>query len=150
MALPNTFTVGDDATAEDERARLQELAQFLARQDASAPKLVFPQGQEARLPELAYRVLRDAVRTLAEGDAVSLVPLQQTLTPQEAAGLLGVSQDAILRLLDEGTLPFHTADARRRIVHTDLLAYQRTRKARRRAALRELTRLSEELGLYDR
>ncbi len=149
MALPHTFAIEDDAAAEEERAQMRELAQFFARQDTAAPKIVFGEGQEAQLPELAYRLLKDAVQTLAQGDAVSLLPLQQELTPRQAADILGLSRQYLVRLLDGGAIPYHRVGSHRRIVYADLVAYQRERKRRQREALRDITRMSEELGLYD-
>lgn len=150
MALPGTFTLTDEGTSEEERRRLQEIAQFFVQQGTAAPKLVFTEGQEAQLPDLVYRILRDAVRTLARGEGVSLIPLHRQLTTQQAADLLGVSRQYLVRLLDRGAIPFQRAGTHRRVIYADLLAYQRERKQERREALREITRLSEELGLYDR
>jgi excisionase family DNA binding protein len=70
------------------------------------------------------------------------------MTPQQAADLLNVSRAYVQRLLDEGVLPSVTAGRRCRIPLDDLLTYKRRRDAERRAALRELTQLSDELGLY--
>lgn len=41
------------------------------------------------LPEEVYRVLRRVVEALRQGLAVTVAPLAQTLTTQEAADLLG-------------------------------------------------------------
>jgi excisionase family DNA binding protein len=150
VALPGIFTLTDEGTSEEERRRLQEIAQLIVHQATTAPKLVFAEGQEAQLPDLVYQLLRDAVRTLARGEAVSLIPLHQQLTTQQAADLLGVSRQYLVRLLDRGAIPFQRAGSHRRVIYADLLAYQRERKQERREALREITRLSEELGLYDR
>ena len=50
-------------------------------------------------------------------------------------------------LLDEGRIPFRSTGSHRRVL-LDLLGYKEQRDATRRAALAELTELSEELGGY--
>jgi hypothetical protein len=51
--------------------------------------------------------------------------------------------------MDAGHQPFRRVGSHRRIAVADVLAYQRERTTRR-AALRHLTQLSDELGLYGR
>jgi excisionase family DNA binding protein len=95
------------------------------------------------------RVLTEAARVLARGDAVAVVPLQQELTTQGAADLLNVSRQYLVRLLDQGTIPCHKVGTHRRIAVGDLLRYKRQRDLERQHGLAELARLSQELGLYE-
>ncbi|HEX5503538.1 MAG TPA: excisionase family DNA-binding protein, partial [Thermomicrobiales bacterium] len=77
------------------------------------------------------------------------VPVYRELTTQQAADLLNVSRQYLIRLLERGDLPFTRTGTHRRIRLDDVLRYKDARSARRREGLRRLTRLSEELGLYD-
>jgi hypothetical protein len=54
-----------------------------------------------------------------------------------------------VRLLDRGDVPHHKVNRHRRIYVGDLIDYKRQRDAERREGLQKLTRMSEELGLYD-
>ena len=74
------------------------------------------------------------------------------LSPQEAAQLLGVALPTLIRLLDDGQLPFHatTGDhGERRIPHSSAQEYLRLDLERRRSALDELVVNSEALGFFD-
>jgi excisionase family DNA binding protein len=94
-------------------------------------------------------VLRAAVDVLVHGEAVAIPPVNNELTTQEAADILNVSRQYLVRLLDQGKIPFSRTGTHRRIKFGDLIEYKRRRDADRRNELDELTRLSQELRLYD-
>jgi excisionase family DNA binding protein len=70
------------------------------------------------------------------------------LTLQQAADLLDVSRAYVQRLLEEGMLPSTVVGRGCRIPLDDVVAFKRQRDQERRAALRELAQVSEDLGLY--
>ena len=133
----------------EERPAISAVDRFLHKQGEAPVRLIGRDGEEISLPAAARLALCEAIHELAAGNAVAIVPVQQELTTQEAADLLSVSRQYLVRLLEDGAMPFHRAGTHRRIRLRDLLAYKATRDARRRAGLRQLTQLSEELGLYD-
>ena len=95
------------------------------------------------------KVLLQASEALARGLTVRVVAVDEELTTQQAADILGVSRPYLIRLLESGKIPFTKVGTHRRVRMTDLLAYKEQRDAERREALQELTRTSQELGLYD-
>jgi hypothetical protein len=58
-------------------------------------------GDRTELPGELYRVLRHVVEALQQGLAVTVAPLTQTLTTQQAAELLGVSRPTLIKLLND-------------------------------------------------
>jgi len=107
-------------------------------------------GREAiNIPKSALRVLREAVDVLAQGDSTSVVRVERELTTQQAAELLNVSRQYVVRLIEAGEIPAtETAGGHRRIQLNDLLAFKEQRDARRRSALDELEDLTESYGGY--
>lgn len=112
------------------------------------PTLIGPTGDRIELPESVLRVLRQAVRALASDQAVSVVPIEKRLTTQHAANLLNVSRPYLIRLLDEGQIPYTMNGTHRRLLLDDVLRYKKERDERRHEALRELNQISQEMGLY--
>ncbi len=90
---------------------------------------------KVELPAEIYRVLRQVVEALHQGHAVTVVPVTQTLTTQQAADLLGVSRPTVIKLLDEGKVPYERNGTHRRILLRNLLAYRDQRRAEQYAAL---------------
>jgi excisionase family DNA binding protein len=132
---------------EDELAVLSEVRAALEARPGTA--VLMNDEHRIELPEPLFLVLRDAVNILLEGGGVSIVSYHAELTTQEAADLLNVSRPYLVKLLEEGAIPYHMVGTHRRIRYGDLEQFREQRDARRQAALAELTRFSDELGLYD-
>ena len=111
--------------------------------------LVGPNGDATPLPESVFLVLERVVEVLARGDAITVVPVGRELTTQQAANLLNVSRQYLVRLLDEGRIPFRKTGKHRRLRIEDVLSFKATCDKNRRAGLRELSRITQELGGYD-
>ncbi len=110
--------------------------------------LLGPDGEQVPLPEEVYRVLVEVVEAMREGKIITLVPRTQRLTTQEAADFLGVSRPTLVKLLEDGKIPYDQPGRHRRILFTDLLAYQERQRENRRAALDRMTEDASEAGLY--
>lgn len=113
----------------------------------SALALRLPDGVLLNLPTSIARGLFVMLSALAEGDAVTVVPMGADLTTQEAANLLGVSRPYLIRLINQGLIPCEWVGKHRRIRLQDILAYRRSRQAKQRSGLRQLTEDIETSGL---
>lgn len=94
-------------------------------------------------------MLRDIVEALAQGQAVTIAPVHQRLTTQEAADLLGVSRPTVVKLLESGEIPFEQPGRHRRVRLADILAYRDRSVAERRAALDRMVEIADEADLYE-
>ncbi len=112
--------------------------------------LIASSGHKLELPATAFEVFHRAIHLLAQGNAVAIVPYSKMLTTQQTADFLNVSRPYVVKLLKAGEIPFELVGTHRRIKFSDLLQYRSKRDEERRRKLDELTKMSEELGLYDR
>jgi excisionase family DNA binding protein len=120
---------------------------FNSKDDSRENRFVGSDGEE--LVELSGPVaaaLREVIEHMSRGAAVSIVPLHKELTTQQAADILNVSRQYLVRLLDRGEIPHHKVNRHRRIRFGELMEYKERRDARRREGLRKLTQLSQELN----
>lgn len=117
--------------------------------ETAGAKLVDPDGGEVELPDSLYRVLRDVLESLLDGQAVSVVPRSTMLTTQEAADFLGISRPTLVRLLEEGEIPHTKPGRHRRIKLVDVLKYERRVRATRRQSLARMAERGQATGMYD-
>lgn len=109
-----------------------------------------PNGEQLVLPSEVFEVLRDVVEAMAQGQAVTIAPVHQRLTTQEAAELLGVSRPTVVKLLESGEIPFEQPGRHRRIRLADVLAYRERASVERRAALDRMVEIADEADMYER
>ena len=138
--------VSPDPSERDELIELREqLARMAAQQGRGVARVVGPDGIEAEIPASAFAALQAAVRDMAQGLTITLIPHDKELTTREAADILNLSRPFLVKLLDRGDIPYHRVGTHRRLNVEDVLAYRELRAARRRERLRELTGLSEQI-----
>lgn len=102
------------------------------------------------LPTSALRLLVDILGELAIGNAVKVVPVHAELTSQEAADLLNVSRPHLVKMLEEGAIPFTKTGRHRRIRFSDLMAFKQQRDEESQEAMEALAQQAQELGMgYD-
>ncbi len=92
-------------------------------------------ADHVELPAQTYQVLRQVIEAMRQNLAVTVMPQTQTLTTQQAADLLGVSRPTVIKLLDEGKIPFERVGTHRRILLHELLTYRTRRREDQYAAL---------------
>lgn len=144
-----TMTREPVAAHPDEQPTIERIEKIYERCGTATVTFAGAGGEERiELPETVANVLRQVVSVLAQGEAVAIVPVQKELTTQQAADLLNVSRQYLVRLLDEGKIPFSRTGTHRRITFGDLMEFKRERDEQRRRGLAELSRLSQESGLY--
>lgn len=102
---------------------------------------------EIQVPQAVVRMLVETLKQMAEGHAVTLIPIHSEITTQQAADLLNVSRPFLVKLLDEGRIPHKKVGRHRRIRFDDLMSYKQKDALEREAAFDEMVALSQELGL---
>jgi len=104
-------------------------------------------GMTLSIPAPALQLLRDILKEMAQGNAITLLPMHTMLSTQEAADILNVSRPFLVGLLEAGKIPYQRLGTHRRIQCRDLMAFKEKTDAAREGALRRLTEEAQELGL---
>ena len=102
---------------------------------------------QIRIPSSAMQLLFAALSEMACGNAVSLLPMNAELTTQQAADILNVSRPYLVGLLEKGDMAFRKVGVQRRVLLRDVVAYKTRTDVDRRAALNDLARLGQEIGV---
>ena len=134
------------------RKQLRQVLSEVEEDDEIGPLSLQVGGEDGAtisLPGAAAGLLLDLLSDLAEGRSVSVSDADEELTTREAAELLNVSRPHLTKLLKEGEIPSHKVGSHYRVYRRDVLAYKARRQEQSEEAMQELTRLSQELGLYD-
>lgn len=126
----------------------KHLAPLLAMLHTNRAALVGPSGERVELPTAIYRALLDVAEALSQGLAITIAPHNTQLTTQEAADLLQVSRPTLVKLLEQGDIPFELRGRHRRVMLADIVEYQKTVAVKQRSALDEMTREAAADGSY--
>lgn len=113
---------------------------FLGEASADASAELVVGGRRYGLSPHALKVVVEIVDGLEAGEGVEVTRMKSLLSTQEAANVLGISRPSLVRLLDEGHIPFEKpAGVHRRVTRAAIEAYRKEAPARRAAALAEMT-----------
>ncbi len=145
---PVTAEPGEQADVEALLQALDDLLRTRTRGPVSG-EFVGRRGRHAPVPGSVVQVLERVTQAMARGDAVAVVSVGRELTTQQAADLLNVSRQYLVRLVDEGRIPSAKTGKHRRLRLADLLAFKAVRDKARKASLRALTRATEAAGGYE-
>jgi excisionase family DNA binding protein len=81
---------------------------------------------------------------MAQGNAVTVIPIHTELTTQEAANILNVSRPHLIKLLENEKIAFSKSGIHHRIRYRDLMNYKQQRNQQSQAALDELVRQAQD------
>lgn len=103
----------------------QLLARY-AREDQSLMLRVIDveQAEPIELPAGAVALLMDILEAMAAGRGITLMPENAELTTVEAAEILNVSRPYLIKLLEEGHIPYRKVGTHRRIRLDDVMRYR--------------------------
>lgn len=101
------------------------------------------------VPLRALKLFGSILKAMSEGKPISIVPLATEVTTQKAAEILGCSRPHLLKLLEEGKIPFVKIGKHRRILFEDVMEFKKQMKAEQKKHLIDMMNSDEELGIYD-
>ncbi len=137
----------DVEAAQLARASAAELSKLLNEKPECDRASIKLDGHDLILPRQALILLRDLLADMAQGNAVTVVPMHAEMTTQQAADILNVSRPYLVKLLEQGDLGFTKVGTHRRIRFEDLMAYKKKCREQSDRAMDELVRQAQEDNL---
>ena len=112
-----------------ERREVQKLSALLDQavkqmDHGKGCRLVGPLGEEIELPASIFYILERVAEIMSHGDAITVVPVGQQLTTQQAANMLNMSRQFLVGLLESGQIPFTKSGSHRRLRVQDVLEFK--------------------------
>ncbi len=128
----------------------KKLSETISQLTTTNPEIEIEEtGEKIKIPLSALKLLGEVLKTMSKGVPFSIVPIATEVTTQKAAEILGCSRPHIVKLLEDGVLPYVKVGKHRRIKFDDILKYRSQMKSAQKRNLIEIMRADEELGLYD-
>jgi len=130
----------------------KQLLSRYAREDQSLTVQVMDTDHDEliELPAGAVTLLLDVLGAMASRQGVTLVLDDAEMTTVQAADILHVSRPFLIKLLDEGQIPYRRVGKHRRIRIEDVMNYKRTIDQQREAVLDQLVVKAQEEDMgYD-
>ena len=146
----NMMTAKTDAVVPTEADAViaEEASRILASlMQGDALRVHLDDGRDLVLPRAAARLLVHLLTEMADGNAVTLIPVHAEMTTQDAADFLNVSRPFLVGLLESGAIPFRKVGTHRRIRFQDVKGYRDRIDAERERTLDELAAQAQELGM---
>lgn len=154
MNMPADIQEAVSPSAADVQLALESsrrLTQFLAAQTGMAVRVrIGPANapeESVSIPISAFQLLNNILAEMAQGNTVTLLPVQSELTTQQAADLLSVSRPFLIEQLEKGVIPHRKVGTHRRVLFKDLMEFKQTMHRDRLKALEELSAIDQELEL---
>lgn len=144
MTLPaHSEPFGGQLPSADDRQIANQLRRILAAQKSGEATLRIREPESKKPVEISLTpamsdLFLELLRHVGSGHAVTLVPIQEMLTTQQAADLLNVSRPHLIKLLNDEVMPHSLVGRHRRIKAEDVFAYKTQRDAQRAQALDDL------------
>jgi excisionase family DNA binding protein len=147
----STLKLPTPDVTEEAKAALRAFSALPRQRTSSRTVQLRPDGDgrpiSATVPREAFELFLEILGQMANGNAVTIVPIHAELTTQQAADLLNVSRPFLIGLLDEGRIPSQRVGSHRRVKTADLVAYHQRDEAERKKVLDQLTAEAEKQGL---
>jgi excisionase family DNA binding protein len=134
-AFPSNLPSYNDRAAAN---RLSEIMATLAEDSGTVVPYMDPATktlEKVILSPALADIFVSLLRHIGRGEAVTLVPIAQMLTTQQAADILNVSRPYLIKLLDQKLIAHEKVGRHRRIRAEDVFRYKNERDTRRSKAL---------------
>lgn len=106
-------------------------------------------SEKIKIPLRALKLLAEILKATSQGKPISIVPIATEVTTQKASELLGCSRPHVVKLLENGKIPYTKVGRHRRVKFEDIMNYKKKMKSIQKELLIDIMKSDEDLGLYD-
>jgi excisionase family DNA binding protein len=133
------------------RISKQLLARYAREDEPLTVRVIDADHEEPiELPAGAVTLLMDILGAMASGQGITLIPENAELTTVQAADILKVSRPFLIKLLDEGNIPYRKVGKHRRVRMEDVMNYKQAIDQERESILEQLVADAQEQNMgYD-
>lgn len=140
-------------TKDEQKTAMQSyetLISSIGNLKALNPEIEIEETKERiKIPISVLKLLAKILEETGKGNPISIVPIATELTTQSVAEFLGCSRPHVVKLLEQGKIPYTKVGKHRRVKYEDVVRYRKELKNLQRKNIQRLMELDEESGLYD-
>ena len=145
--MENTSTTDQDLAKRSLKS-FRKLSKLYKNNAQSIEFAVKDSGTAFQLPVSALDSIETILKNLSEGKHSEILSENQYLTTQQAADYMDVSRHFVVRLLEDGKLPYKKVGRHRRVLFSELKNYEAKQQQITLENLKKLTEESQLLNLY--
>jgi len=126
-------------TKEEQKVAMESytvLSAMIEQLKTNNPEIEIEETQEkVVIPLSALKLLAHILKVTGQGNPVSIIPVATEMTTQAAAEFLGCSRPHLVKLLEDGAIPFTKVGKHRRVRFEDLAEYKMRQREQRELLL---------------
>jgi excisionase family DNA binding protein len=126
-------------TKEEQKVAMESytaLSAMIEQLKTNNPEIEIEETQEkVVIPLSALKLLARILKVTGQGNPVSIIPVATEMTTQAAAEFLGCSRPHLVKLLEDGAIPFTKVGKHRRVRFEDLAEYKMRQREQRELLL---------------
>lgn len=133
------------------RTSVQVIARYAQENQSLVLRVIdADQDEPIELPAGAVAMLVDILEAMAAGRGIMLIPENAELTTVQSAEILNISRPFLIKLLEEGKIPYRKVGKHRRVRMEDVMTYKKTIDQEREDVLDQLVADAQENDMgYD-
>lgn len=143
-----TATIQRSLLLDDDRYQRAAQGVLKAVPTVSSVAIADASNRTVAVPRELSAIIQAVLSAVAEGATISIQTLPDELTTGVAAEHLGVSRQAVVKMIERGELPAHRVGSHRRVRLSDVRELKRVRRERQREAFAVLRDLDEQLDQH--
>lgn len=125
MAISYRRLPSDEQDSKIARLSKQLLSRHTKADQPLTLKVIDAEPEEPiQLPAGAVAMLLDILAAMAAGQGITLIPDKAELTTGQAADVLNVSRPYLVKLLEDGEIPYRKVGKHRRVLREDVMSYK--------------------------